>query len=339
MASRPRRRPRADSHAQLPPLQQVTPVAEPILPTQEHVPPPLVHVPGGIPQALLDALIHLGQVVRNAQAAPSPPPPQQQMDTRFFFMELKRVQVPSFEGGPDPDEAEKWLDEVEKYFELIQVPDEMKAHVIRPFLIGEANQWWKTNIQPLTRPVAWATFLEEFRKLYIPPSVTIQKIEEFESLKQEPGVTVLEYAHRFIALGRYVPSMMADERLKMIKFERGLNSRIRTWIVNANPRNFGELMDACYRVELHILRRDDDARGKRPQDVTDDWSGQRAKFQRRAGGQPQPRQRDVQRGRPRANARVHAMTDAEVQDAPDVMTELREQDLDFIDDEPGVGYP
>lgn len=90
--------------------------------------------------------------------------------------------------------------------------------------------------------------LQRKSKFYIPPSVMIQKIGEFESLKHEPRVTVSKYAHRLTALGRYVSSTMAYERLKMNKFERSLNSLMRTWIVNANPRNFSELLDACYRV-------------------------------------------------------------------------------------------
>lgn len=138
--------------------------------------------------------------MENAQAAPVLQPQQQQpkqMDTRYFFSELKRSRVPSFEGGPDPDKADKWLDEVENCFELLQVPEKVKTQIIRPFLIGEAQSMAETNVQPLATPVAWERFIDDFRKFYILASVTIRKINEFESLKQEARVTVSEYANRF----------------------------------------------------------------------------------------------------------------------------------------------
>lgn len=299
---------------------------------------------------------------------------------------MKKARIPNFEGGSDPDIAEKWLKEVQNNFELIQIPEEMKAQVIKPFLTGEADEWWTTNLQHLPAPVTWERFLRDFRKFYIPPSVTLQKIGMFESLVQMPGMTVADYANRFTALGRYVPAIMGDEQPKMIKFERGLNPRIRTWIVNANPRDFGELLDACYRIERDIIRRDADTRGKRPQEFGDGQFGKGAKTARGDDGhnrqqnyqqQPQPQRQPQQqrppqanpvpkcpkcqkqhtgacllkigacfncgkighmikdcpeprkgpqraapqqRDGPRANARVHVMTDEEVLEAPDVVT-------------------
>lgn len=70
-------------------------------------------------------------------------------------------------------------------------------------------------------------------------------------------MTVADYANKFIPLGRFQPSTMNDEETKMLKFERGLNPRIRTWLVNANPANFGALLDACYRIERDIIPRDE----------------------------------------------------------------------------------
>lgn len=329
--------------------------------------------------AFFQDMTQIGQAMLQNQTAQAPTPQQQepQMGPRFYFGEMKRARVPTFEGHSDPDAAEKWLDEIENCFELIQVLDDMKAQVIRPFLIGEANQWWKTNLQPLPRPIPWTRFLEEFFKFYIPPSVTLQKMGEFEALKQEPGMTVADYANRFTALGRYVPSTMGDERLKMLKFERGLNSRIRTWLVNANPENFGKLLGACYWIERDIIRRDDEAKGKRPRESGGTPSGRWNKAAKKTGAHssrqirtpqrqpqqnqqpaiqpcptchkqhlgecmlktggcfkcgkighiakecPEPRKGAPQqqpRNKPWPNARVHVMTDTEVETTPDVVT-------------------
>ena len=54
---------------------------------------------------------------------------------------MKRVHVPTSDETPDPDLAEKWLDEIENNFALLQVPEEMKHLIIKPFFVREANKW------------------------------------------------------------------------------------------------------------------------------------------------------------------------------------------------------
>ena len=54
---------------------------------------------------------------------------------------MKRVHVPTFDGTPDPDLTEKWLDEMKNNFVHLQVSKEMKHQIIKPFLVEEANKW------------------------------------------------------------------------------------------------------------------------------------------------------------------------------------------------------
>lgn len=137
----------------------------------------------------------------------------------FYYRQLVRARIPSFGGETCSEEAEKWLNEVESNFLQIKVPDKIKAQIVRPFLISKASQWWRTCIQPLPRPVTWAKFLEEFCEFFLSLDLIMQRIEEFDTLRQESGVTVSEYARRFITLGRYVPLIMEDEKHKVIRSE------------------------------------------------------------------------------------------------------------------------
>ena len=84
---------------------------------------------------------------------------------------MKRVHVPTFDGTPNSDLAEKWLDEIENNFALLQVPEDIKHLIIKPFLVGEANKWWATLEPTVVPPVSWTKFREEFLKYFFSPAV------------------------------------------------------------------------------------------------------------------------------------------------------------------------
>lgn len=58
-------------------------------------------------------------------------------------------------------------------------------------------------------------------------------------------MTVVEYDDRFHTLGKYEPSTMTDERLKMLKFKIGLRSQIQSGIVIARHRKFDKMLEVC----------------------------------------------------------------------------------------------
>nr|XP_027099053.1 uncharacterized protein LOC113718341 [Coffea arabica] len=177
---------------------------------------------------------------------------------------MKRVHVPIFDGTPDPDLAEKWLDEIENNFALLQVPEEMTHLIFKPFLVGEANKWWATLEPTVAPPVSWTKFREEFLKYFFPPAVRMQKIYQFENLKQTPEISVVQYSNKFMALGRFVPSIMADGELKKYKFIRGLSSRIQTKVNTSYTHTFNDVLDASVKAEADCKRLDEEGRNKGP---------------------------------------------------------------------------
>lgn len=125
----------------------------------------------------------------------------------------------------------------------------------------------------------------------------MQKRHDFEMLKQEPGMTVSEYVSKFLALGRFSPDTMNDEESKMVKFESGLNPRIRTWLVNVISADFEALVDAYYRIEKDIIRRDATVGQKRGRDTSGDKGARkmtRQNFHGRQGRQQNQNQRGNQ---------------------------------------------
>ena len=76
---------------------------------------------------------------------------------------MKKVQVPTFDGSPNPDKTEKWLGEVETKFKLLQVPEEVKHEIITPFLVEDVEKWWST-VKPT---IAWPMNCEKFKEAFL----------------------------------------------------------------------------------------------------------------------------------------------------------------------------
>ena len=105
----------------------------------------------------------------------------------------------------------------------MQVPEEMKHQIIKPFVVGEANKWWVTLEPTIAPPINLTKFREKFLKYFFPPAVRMQKIDQFENLKQTPRMSVVQYSNKFTALERFVPLIMIDVELKTYKFIRVLS--------------------------------------------------------------------------------------------------------------------
>ncbi|XP_073017725.1 uncharacterized protein [Primulina eburnea] len=159
------------------------------------------------------------------------------------------------------------MKEVENHLRLLEVPQRIRVEVITPFLVDQAAKWWE-GVSPAmleAGPITWQRFREAFLRQYFPTAVRVQKLSEFESLVQEPNMTVVEYSSKFHSLGTYSPTIMGDEALKMHRFKKGLNSRIQSALAVIEPNSFEELMGAAIRAENDIKRREGENKLKRPQ--------------------------------------------------------------------------
>nr|GLL42030.1 uncharacterized protein LOC109184329 [Ipomoea trifida] len=135
---------------------------------------------------------------------------QQDVTTQSsYFERFRRVNPPTFNGGPDPTAAERWIKELEKLFDAMQYPNEVK-------------------VERAAHPdgVSWQDFKRIFFDNFFPDSLKTIKENEFLDLKQG-SMTVLEYAHKFHELGQFCLRYMIDDRDKARKFERGLRPDIR----------------------------------------------------------------------------------------------------------------
>ena len=170
----------------------------------------------------------------------------------------------TFTGGHDHEKARLWIQELEKLFEALQMPDNQKVICAVYMLREDAENWWENTRPRLVMggtAITWAIFRENFLGKYFPESVRNQKIQEFLNLKQG-SMTVSEYAVKFEELARYFPyyDALPDERQKCVKFENGQKPDMAIVFAPMEIRDYATLVDKCKIYE-------DKARAAQPKSV------------------------------------------------------------------------
>ncbi|GAU25114.1 hypothetical protein TSUD_274030 [Trifolium subterraneum] len=151
-----------------------------------------------------------------------------------------------FTGGFNPDEAVKWVEEVEIIFNVMECAEENKLTLGTYVLREEANQWWKCAKLRLGERrvvITWEMFKREFFTKYFPADVKNKKVIEF--MKLEYGsMTVAEYAAKFDSLCVFSPHYNTPEAEndKCFKSESGLHPDIKHNIGFAEIQNFTTLV-------------------------------------------------------------------------------------------------
>ncbi|KAF5481414.1 hypothetical protein F2P56_002065 [Juglans regia] len=128
--------------------------------------------------------------------------------------------TPAFTGEEDPMRARRWILDLERTFEVCGCTEVQMVLYASYMLQGEAAYWWETKRSLLEMEfgslaaVSWQRFKKEFDDRYFPVSVRRQKAREFNNLVQG-GMTVEQYATKFMELGRFAPHLIATEELQV----------------------------------------------------------------------------------------------------------------------------
>ncbi|XP_059629741.1 uncharacterized protein LOC132272656 [Cornus florida] len=161
--------------------------------------------------------------------------------------EFRRLKPPNFRGNKG--EAEKWLKEIKKLFEVTSTPEEFKVAIASSLLFDEADHWWDTvKIRHDLESMNWTTFEELFYAQYFRDVVREAKLQEFLHLTQR-NMTVAEYDAKFMELSRFGQCLIATEEMKALKFERGLRPTIREKLVALHIRKYSDMVDSAMSVE------------------------------------------------------------------------------------------
>jgi len=153
------------------------------------------------------------------------------------------------------EEAEAWLSEMKKYFQIYNYSDRLKARMAIYNLIGKADIWWQDvkrvkNIKE--KYVTWTTFKKYFKRKILSEQYYEEKEKEFYDLKLG-SMTMKELCSKFLSLLRYVPYLI-DEKPKVQRFLSCLPFTFKDRIEYDNPKTPEEAMikaNFCYEQSKH----------------------------------------------------------------------------------------
>ncbi|XP_074360614.1 uncharacterized protein LOC141700827 [Apium graveolens] len=152
----------------------------------------------------------------------------QQNGPRSLISEFKRLTPPVFEGSTNPSEVDKWLQEMEKIFELLGSTDEQKVNLASYQLQGSAYDWW---------------LIEKMRTVRA-------KLEcDFIRLEQGEKQTVSEYEAEFARLAKYMPTLVAGEISRARRFEEGLRNEIKRHVAAFELNSYKMVLNKALIVE------------------------------------------------------------------------------------------
>ncbi|XP_056161223.1 uncharacterized protein LOC115662164 [Syzygium oleosum] len=137
------------------------------------------------------------------------------------FLKLK---PPKFDGKGDPEAAPRWVEELEKAFEVLGCTEAEKVTLAVYQLQENANDWWKATrgrVLPEGTAQTWAVFSENFYGKYFSESARERKLTEFMRLRQGQ-MTIDQYEAEFARLSKFVPRMVEDPQDKVRRFWDGL---------------------------------------------------------------------------------------------------------------------
>ena len=96
--------------------------------------------------------------------------------------DFRKHDPPKFYGEPNPDKADLWMQEIEKIFEALHCPNNVKVDYATYLLLGDAEYWWKGVKQALIaerREITWEIFHGRFLDKYFTDPARAEKEQGF----------------------------------------------------------------------------------------------------------------------------------------------------------------
>jgi len=99
----------------------------------------------------------------------------------------------------------------------------------------------------------WKDFKELLKNRFYPMSLQKAKEDEFIRL-QQGKMGILEYASKFIEFSYFTPGYVGDEKLRMNRFEAGLNPRLKEKMSVRHYTLYEDIYDTTVNVERAIKK-------------------------------------------------------------------------------------
>ena len=164
---------------------------------------------------------------------------------------------PSFNGTTDPLEAERWVFKMEKIFKFLECIDSQKVNYATYMFDGPIELWWKSKERIFLEgiggnaQISWAEFLKKFYDQYFIECFRDKQATAFDELVQG-SMGVAQYETNFTELSRFAPHLVTIEALRVKKFHKGLNFKIKEHLTTAQVHGYKNLVVLAEVVEEDI---------------------------------------------------------------------------------------
>ncbi|KAM2326774.1 hypothetical protein EV1_025461 [Malus domestica] len=196
-------------------------------------------------------ITQLGEAMAQAfQNAIRPPPPPQRTPLETMY----NLKLDRFMGNDGHEGAEKWLDHIEKTFQVMQSQGNFPANrwveTTTWFLGREPVGWWRNQTQFMSLEMAadWEVFKENFKKRFVPPEYIDRKKQEFTRLKQR-NMSAHEYYRKFTDLSRYDPDTAGNQVEMLRRFKLGTKRKWQTFASALPCADYHEFFEILVRME------------------------------------------------------------------------------------------
>ncbi|KAF3785724.1 hypothetical protein EJ110_NYTH27172 [Nymphaea thermarum] len=129
-----------------------------------------------------------------------------------------------FEEG-NPDKAKEWIEEVERIFGLLKMPEEDEVNYGSYLLKGDAKNWWQSTSE-----------------------IRDKKMQEFLDLQQNQ-LSLEEYITKYRHLEVYCPHLYTTDEARANQFVRGLRDGLRSKVLTSRPRDLDEAVTMARCIE------------------------------------------------------------------------------------------
>nr|GEU66985.1 putative reverse transcriptase domain-containing protein [Tanacetum cinerariifolium] len=213
----------------------------------------------------------------------------QPTDIHVWLERFQKQKPQTFSSASTPVEAENWIAQIEKIFEVLGCGDQFKARLATYKLEGDAHSWWMAYKQAKRGDAYVATLsCNDFRDIfflqYFPYSEKEKCEREYKSIRQLPEETSTYFMKRFLRLVGFLGAKAGTQEEQAKHFKWGLNDFVLDKILNTEFTDVAQVANATRNVEIFRVRpknegntkRDRDGHRIRPSDTPAQGSNQRA---------------------------------------------------------------
>ncbi|KAF3780959.1 hypothetical protein EJ110_NYTH37887 [Nymphaea thermarum] len=211
----------------------------------------------------------------NASPSGDTSTPVREKATAVSYQQFMAMQPPIFSGGGSYDKAKQWIEEIERIFVLLEMPEENKVNYGTYLLKGNALDWWKSTLeirfagQP---SLSWMQFRDSFLDTYYPNQLNLK-----------------DYIIRYRHLEAYCPHFYTTDGARAGKFVRGLREGLRSKVLSSRPRDLDEAVTMARCIEEDWVRTQKDhqkrtcqhSQGGRTQVKRQHFAGRTRPYERR----------------------------------------------------------